>query len=429
MHLHAWIAGVGLMATANAVLLPPDFSIADDTVATLPVPTEIDPDIALSKVPATQTVNLRCPGCFQIGRKHQKEIPSHLKLDFSIESTDGAERLALNGYELYPHPDPIRNILWAPVLPDMTSRRVGSPPRFKGGPNRPLRNQPLGFSMQTGAVTTDDDDDDLKLISVDIQIMQVGDVFVDHIPKVQVKLVKTPSGKLAIGTIDTVGVRFEAEHALTAQKECSTTLCRWKALFFDKFSKIFFSKGCGGSPPPSRHGGPPPPHHSGPPPLPHHSGPPSLPHHSGLPPPPPPPPHHGGPRPHHHHEGEHRHGHGHGHGPHHMGHSHGWAHGVEMVLTRIMFPLLIGIVAGISASIIGMMFGTFVVFVWRTFFRRRSSRSSHRCRYAHKAAKYESAVDEEKSGLLADQAEAEAPPVYMDSHLAASEDKKLETGA
>ncbi|KAI0111076.1 hypothetical protein GGR51DRAFT_508798 [Nemania sp. FL0031] len=415
MHLQSLIAGVGLVATTNALLVPPEFSITDDAVATLPVPIEIDADVAVSQVPDTQTVMMPCPGCLQLGRKHHKEIPSHLKLDFSIESTDGADRLTLNGYELYPHPDPLRNILKAPVLPDMASRRVGAPPRFRGGPNRPQRNRPLGFSMETGAVATDDDED-LQLISVKLQIIEVGNVFVDGIPMVQVKLVKTPSGKLAIGTIDAVRAanpQFKPEDDMRMQmhKECASTLCKWKALFYEKLSHIFALKGCGSSshrPPPPHHGGLPPP----PPP-------PSFPHHG---PPPPPPPHR-----HHHHDGEHRHGHGPR--PSHMGHGHGWGHGAGMFVTRILFPVLIGIVAGISASIIGMMIGTFVVFIWRTFFRRHSPRSSHRCRYAHKAARSEAAADEEKSGLLADQEGVEAPPAYVESNVVVTDDKKPEDEA
>lgn len=73
---------------------------------------------------------------------------------------------------------------------------------------------------------------------------------------------------------------------------------------------------------------------------------------------------------------------------------------------------------------IGIMVGTFVVFLWRLLFRRSYSRSSHRCRYAHKAAESEDAVDEEKSGLLNESEQAEAPPAYAEAGLAIPEDKK-----
>ncbi|GAP87212.1 hypothetical protein SAMD00023353_2300500 [Rosellinia necatrix] len=375
MHLRSFIAGVGLVATTNALLLPPDFTIADDAITTLPVPTEVDVDVAISELSEIRTLKLDCPGCLQYGRRHRKEVPSHLKLDFSIESADGADRLVLNGYELYPHSNPLRDVLTAPVLPNMADRRVGTPPRFRGGLDRPQKNQPLGFAMESSLVATDDDED-LQLISVEIQIIEVGNVFIQQIPNVQVKLVKTPSGKLAIAAIDTIGFQPPPMDDTKKQKECSTTICKWKALFFEKLAQIF-SKGCGSQ-------GPPPPHP--------------------------------------HHDGEHHHGHGHGPHPHphphHMGHGSAWGHGLRVFVTHILFPLLIGIVAGISASIIGMMVGTLIVFLWRTFFRRHGSQRSHGCRFAHKAPKNERAADEEKSGLLNDQEEVEAPPAYVDANVA-----------
>lgn len=380
MHLRSLLAGVGLVATANALLLPPVFNEADEVVTTLPVPIEVDADLAIAKVPESQTVNLECPGCLQFGRKHRKEIPSHLQLEFRIESLRDTDRLTLNGYELYPKADPLRNTLTAPVLPNLVNRRKGGgPPHLRGGPNRPYKNQPLGFAMETGAVATDDDED-LQLINVEVQIIEVGNVFIEGIPNVQVKLVKTPTGKLAIGTIDTISFQSRPTDGGGKEKECSTTLCKWKAIFFQKLYRIF--KGCDKS--------------------------------------------QGGRPPHAHEHGEHRHGHG----PHahHMGQRHGWGHGLRIIVTHVLFPILIGIVAGISASIIGMMFGTLIVLLWRTFFRRSGSKSSHRCRYAHKASKDESAIPEEKSGLLNEQEDVEAPPAYMEATPAIT-DKKSENEA
>ncbi|KAI8623134.1 hypothetical protein F5Y19DRAFT_459648 [Xylariaceae sp. FL1651] len=385
MHLQSLIAAVGLVATANALLLPPDLPISDnDAISTLPVPTDVDVDVQISKAPETQTLALKCPGCirrkpFNNKAKHHKEIPSHLTLDFSIESTDGADRLTVNGYELYPNPDPLRETLTAAVQPDMSNRRMGNPMRVKGkGKDKikphPQNIQPLGFGTQVQTVHTDDDDD-LQLVSVEIQIIEVGNVFVDGIPNVQVKLVKTPSGKLAIGTIDVTDM--SAGNPMDKQKECSTMLCRWKALFFEKLSKLRFMKGCGGN-------------RGQRPPFPHHG------------------------------QGPH---------PHHMKPKHRWGQIFMTIASHILLPVLIGILAGVSASIIGMMAGTFAVFIWRMFYRRSGSRSSHRCRYAHKAAKEEIAVDGEKSGLMADQEEVEAPPAYVEAGLAAAEDKKPENEA
>ncbi|KAI1181145.1 hypothetical protein F4777DRAFT_526064 [Nemania sp. FL0916] len=381
MHLRSFIAGVGLAVATGAILLPPDFTIAGDTVKTLPVPTEIDTDAALSKVPDSLTLDLECPGCLRFRRKHGKEIPSHLKLDFRVESADGAaDRFTLNGIELYPNPDPDSlHSLSAPVIPDMAGRRLGHPPRLRGGPNRPRGSQVLSFAMEMGEVATNNDED-LQLINLEIQIMGVGKAFIKDIPNIDAKLVKSPSGKLAIGTIGTTPSRTDA---IDKQIDyCSTRLCRWKALFFDKLTRLLSLKGCGGSK--AAHG------------------------------------------PQGHQHGEHRHGHGHS--AHQMGQKHSSVHTIAIIAIRILLPILIGIMAGISASIIGLVAGTLIVFVWRLLFRR-GAQHSHMCRAAREAAELENAADEEKSGLLDGQEQVEAPPAYVESNVTVPEEKKPETEA
>ncbi|KAI1815606.1 hypothetical protein GGS20DRAFT_542518 [Poronia punctata] len=384
MQLHSFVAAVGLAASSNALLLPPDLSMTDgDTISTLPVTTEVDVDAAIAQLPETRTLALKCPGCLRRGPNPlaRTEIPSHLKLDFAVDSTGDADRLTVNGYELYPNPDPVTNTLVAPVVPDFADRHIGVPPLLRGGKNRPLRNRPLGFGMQTQTVATDEDHD-MKLVNIEIQIIEVGNVFMETIPNVQVKLITSQSGKLGIGAIDTIDAK--PTEAGKTQKTCNTTLCKWKTLFFEKLSHVFAFKGCGGSKAGSQSG----PHHD-------------MHHHAGTV--------------------------GHNH---HMGQKHQWGTIFMAFVSHILLPVLVGIVAGISASIIGMMVGTFVVFVWRTFFRRSGSRSSHRCRYARKVAKRENTVaEDEKSGLMENQEDVEAPPAYMDEGVAAADIKKPEDAA
>ncbi|KAI0400051.1 hypothetical protein F4802DRAFT_586611 [Xylaria palmicola] len=246
MHLHSFIAGVGLAATTNALLLPPDVHFADDTITTLPVPVKSDVDAVLDAVPDTITLDLECPGCHPFGRKHHhhKEIPSHLKLDFSIEPTDGPDRLTLNGFELYPNLDPLRSALMAPVIPDMAHRRMGVPPHVRGGPKRPQKVQPLGFGVERVAMTTDDED--MQLISIKLQFLQVGDSFVEGIPDVQVDLVKSPSGKLAIGAVQAVGPKIE--EAVEGQMDCSSMYCELNESYKQRVSEVAetFSQTCMG---------------------------------------------------------------------------------------------------------------------------------------------------------------------------------------
>ncbi|KAI0192793.1 hypothetical protein F4808DRAFT_364890 [Astrocystis sublimbata] len=370
MQLPSLVAAAGLVAAATALLLPPDLPVAnDDSITTLPVPTNINEKIdpAVLSAAMSQTIDLNCPGCLQFGRKHFKEIPSHLKLTFDIENTDGPDgpdRLTLNGYELYPNSVPFQDTLTAPVLPNVIARRTGGP-RFRGGLDRPVKNQPLGFAMGT-RVEAINEDSNVTLINVEVQIIQVGDMFIPSIPNVQLKLLKSPIGKLAIGSFIKTGP------TTGSNTECATKLCRWKALFFEKLSSLV--KGCRGS---QRH-------------------------QSAQP--------------------------GHSHGPHHMSQGYSWRHAFMVFVTHILFPIMIGIVAGISASLIGMLVGTLIVFLWRTFVRRGACKNSHRCRYARKAASHERAVDEEKSGLLDAQEDLEAPPAYIESTTTTIvvDDKKLE---
>ncbi|KAI1076964.1 hypothetical protein F5B20DRAFT_299999 [Whalleya microplaca] len=381
MQLRSIIAAAGLaVTTTNAFLLPPEISESDnDIVTTLPVPVEVD--VAIPKIVQAQSLKLNCPGC-PIRLPHWKghdgepkittDIPSHLELDFSVEISDEADRLMLNGFELYPNSDPFRNTLTAAVRPDVAHRR----PHFKGPKSQPV--QTLGFGMQTRPVAKNEEDA-LELVMIELDIIEVGDVFVDGIPIVQVKLVKTTSGKLMIGDIETTPSETMQKNPMDKQEECTTQLCKWRAVILQKLASLRTYKGCGGRP--------------------------AVPkvdeqqvddgNHVEY--------------------------------PHKQKHS--WGQLFKNVASHILLPIAIGIVAGVMASIIGMMVGTLLVFLWRTFVRRGGSRRHHRHGSCHKAAHREVAVEDEKSGLMAHQEEIEAPPSYVEADVEAVGDKKPESDA
>lgn len=209
MQLTSILAAAGLaVVTTNALLLPPDVAESDnDMVTTLPIPVEAN--VNIPKIAEAQSLKLKCPGCPVRIPHHGKvkvtnSIPSHLELDFSIEASDSADRLMLNGYELYPKADPFQNnrILTAAVRPDFTDRRMGRPHHFKGP--QPQAIQPLGFGLQTGTTPSPEGEEALELVQVELDIIEVGDVFVSGIPNVQLTMVKTPTGKLMIADIKTV---------------------------------------------------------------------------------------------------------------------------------------------------------------------------------------------------------------------------------
>lgn len=170
------------------------------------------------------------------------DIPSHLELDFGIVPSDNADRLMLNGFELFPNPDPLRNTLTAAVRPDVLHRQMKKRPHFKGP-----KPQTLGFGMQTRPVAKNEEDA-LELIEIKLDIIEVGDVFVDGIPNLQVNVVKTPTGKLMLGEIKTIDSETSQSNPMDKQEECTTLLCKWKAVIMQKLAGLRFHKGCGGRP-------------------------------------------------------------------------------------------------------------------------------------------------------------------------------------
>ncbi|KAI1337100.1 hypothetical protein F5Y15DRAFT_161207 [Xylariaceae sp. FL0016] len=381
MQLTSLIAAAGLAASTGALLLPPEISASDnDIISTLPIPAETD--VEFPNIADTQSLDLKCPGCVvSVGKDDTaftNTIPSHLKLDFTIEAAEGTDRLLLNGFELYPspHPEDVGG-LSARVQADIPNRR---PTHFKGMPNTG-KVQSLGYGLQTQSVPTTEDDA-LELVMVELQIIQVGMVFADGIPNVQVKLVKTPSGKLMIGAIDTMDSQTLQKSPMDKQEECTTMLCKWKAIIMQKIAQLRAMQGCGG-----RTG--------------HMSAGMRKPAHQGQ-------------RPYHHEQHNNR-----------MGHL------FRNIVYHILLPVAVGVVVGVTASILGMMVGTFIVFLWRTFVRRDSCQ--RRNKYAHgrchKAAQHDAAVDDEKSGLMAYHEDADIPPAYVESGIVASDEKRPESEA
>ncbi|KAI0602770.1 hypothetical protein F4775DRAFT_535620 [Biscogniauxia sp. FL1348] len=378
MQLQSILAAAGLAASTQALLLPPEISASEnDMVTTLPVPTDANLDIPM--IAESQSLKLKCPGCPVRLPHHWKghseeeristHIPSHLTLDFKVDSSESVDRLLLNGFELYPNSNPFGNVLTAALQPDVPDRRKKLPSHFKGP--RPLNIQPLGFGLQTTPVLTSDEDA-LELVNVELQIIEVGNVFVDGIPNVQVKLVKTPAGKLMIGAVETIDSETP-QNPMDKQEECATMLCKWKAMVMQKISELRKSKGCGRF----------------------------------------------------------------------KGHSQSEGatsddsqrkHRLELLIkntfSHILVPIVIGIMAGVTAGMLGMLVGTFIVFLWHTFVRRpaicRRNRAHGHC---HKATREEAAVAGEKSGLMENQEEVDVespPPSYVESGVIAVDAKQPE---
>lgn len=359
----------GLLAAtvANAFLLPPELSEAD---------IHIIEDYAVPRVADSQLVKIDCPGCPALVEGHHgleiQNKKNHLEMSFSIDHLPDFDRLLLNGMELYPSPDPFTEVLTATQVLDQLAKRH----------RRPHHDSPVALPLDYSAMirpTTKDAESQLELITIDLQVMGVGGMLVDGIPELSVKLLKDPSGRLAIGSIDTT-----AAPATEAEREaCKTVVCQWLAAVKEQFRRIKAAKPCHGKP---------------------GSGavvPSTFPSHG---------------RPHHGHQP-------HPHGDWRQAHRHerSWRQLFKSIFSHILLPVLIGIVAGVSVSLIGMAVGTLVVGVWRTVFRRSSSNHHHRRHHSghHKAVQKEAVVDEEKSGLMENQ---DLPPSYEDGEDAKKTD-------
>ena len=115
----------------------------------------------------------------------------------------------------------------------------------------------------------------------------------------------------------------------------------------------------------------------------------------------------------------------------HDGPKHSWGHLLKNIATHILLPVAIGILAGVTASILGMMVGTFLVYLWRTFVRRPSrARRHHGARgHDHKAGHSEAVAEDEKTGLMAHEEVVDCPPAYVEEGIVATDDKKAEDSA
>ncbi|KAK3693788.1 hypothetical protein B0T22DRAFT_370905 [Podospora appendiculata] len=361
----------------------------------------IEPDaihvVIQGDLPKTQVVKLACPGCpILVKGRHGNEgkvltdKPNHLELAFTFAD----DVVLVNGYELYPHDKPSLNSLWAPQVADTKPHKETYPMPHHGDHghndddndehphhrrprpqslNHRILAQKLGFGSQIK--THLPDDDHRTLIEIDFQVFEVGTTFVDGIPAVHLKLVKDPAGKLVLANIETGTSQTLQKTPMDKQEECATLLCKWKALIQDKINRIKAAKGCHGkagakaAEKPSQEI--------------------SLdewePHNR---------PHHG-------------HGHGHGHDAAFRERHHSMGMLFRSIASHILLPILIGIIAGVSVSLVGMIVGTFIVSVWRTFIRKPSH--PHAGHSHHHAATKEAAVIEEKAGLMEHQ---DPPPSY-----------------
>jgi len=238
----------GLLAfPTNAFLIPPEVSDADVQVANT-----IESIVA--PVPDSQVVEVACPNCPVLvqGRRGQpiqlnSKRPTYLELTFSVDHLPDHDRLLVNGFELYPSGDPLRETLLAPqIIGRKEKRHDGDHEHHKDGMRghrkgtQQLVPQPqrLGFGLHIGPAQKADDSD-FEVVEVELQIIEVGSTFIDNIPNVKVKLVQDSEGRILMAQI----AKGEPKKLIQspngdAVEECTTMLCQWLAALREKLKNV-----------------------------------------------------------------------------------------------------------------------------------------------------------------------------------------------
>jgi len=233
------VAAAGL-AVAHAFVVVPDISLIDkDLFNALPVEAPFTAD--------HQSLPLACPGCpllrpgkaGKAGKKHPgADVANHLDLDFTVDHQPAGDRLLLNGFELYPNADPWHGALTAPQVADVSTKHHH--PVHKPA----AHDVQLGYSLAVRPMPKEDAAQQLQLIDVELQIIEIGNYFVDGVPTVKVGLLKSPGGELMIARVDTAAPAAVPDRA----GDCETLVCRWKAMVHDRLEalKKFKKHRCGG---------------------------------------------------------------------------------------------------------------------------------------------------------------------------------------
>jgi len=345
----------------TSFLIPPPISKTDiDIVNALP--------FEIAAEGASSIVDLKCNGCpiaissVIDGKTYWlKRVESSLQLNYTIEqNANTPDQLLINGIVVYPGG-------LAGTEPFRATQNFD-----QCGPFDTISDVQLGYELSILPIKKDADS--LELISVYLHIFEVADKFVDGIDAVELQLLKTPSGKLMIGSYTLEQSPTSLSMGIADEdKDCTSMLCKWRAIIADKLNHLKPKLGCGKGKG-NKNG--------------HHKG-------QGR-------PHVNGGRPysysdrrHHRHRGLVR-----------------FFHMLRTVAIHVLIPVFIGIGAGLAASVIGMFMGHLVVVVWRAI---RGGRPSYIL------VGQEEAADEEDKAI-----DPRGPPPVYEDIVVESENPKIE---
>lgn len=289
----------GFVAASQAIVLPPISSTDFEPFAA---------PVGGAEEVGGITLNLPCKSCpFQTGSDAYgptwaEGIESELRLDFFIEQGDTGI-LTLNGVQIYP----------TPIIPSATIAALQT-----ASDGREPAYVVLGYELLSKPVASSKQDE-LDLVAIRLQIFEIGDRFVDGLESVEVRILKTPSGRLVAVKLD------RAPTTNAGGKDCASFICKVKSMMATKLDAIKSIKlGTGCPKAAAKHAG---------------KG-----SHKGN---------HGN-RPHHKQRGFRK-----------------FLHAMKSIALHVLIPVFIGIAVGLAASMIGMVVGHAVVLIWRTFHGRR----------------------------------------------------------
>jgi len=356
-------AAAALTAVSQAFLLPPTINAADsEIVKTLPFDVAADID--------GRVVTIDCPGCPVLvedlqGHKEYTTAPIESLLRFNFSLSHGeTDHLMVNGRQIYPLDITSPDFTEALTADQLVKTREGT----WNYASTPL----LGFGLTASSpVASSSNSDPMRLTEVRLEVVEVAGRFMSGFPIIEIKLLETPSGKLMIGDATII------ENVTTPGQECTSILCKWRAIIAEKVGQL--KKGCGGKRPANGVA----------------ATSPTIPmvkpfHHGGG-------GHHGAHRPHRHH---------------HMRHGR-FAKFLRSLVFHVFIPIIIGVCVGITASIVGMIVGHLAIFIWRILFRRGDSSRRVICRFSEETISVSKSDDDESKGLMEEN--EISPPVYEDA--------------
>lgn len=369
-------AVAALAAVGHTFLIPPSITPTDnEVIKTLPFDAQAVVDGRL--------ISIVCPGCpvdvtnlEGVTKSATSRVDSKLLFNFSIEQSD-ADHLILNGFQLYPV-DPSSQSFMEPLTADQLVETSEGNWNYAATPK-------LGYALSIQHPETPNGE--LGLVALRLEIIELGRTFMTGFPIIDVKLLETTSGKLMIGD---VAVKEAEAASPESDQECTTIVCKWRAIIAAKIAKFkgMKGKGCGGkarpkhgssSTTPTIKGGP-------------------ITHVKPI--------NHGHPRPAHGAHWTHRHHRHHRHG--------GFARVLRGIVFHVFIPIMIGVVVGIMASIVGMVVGHIAIFIWRMLFRRGQRLEYHRFQHVESMSQ----DDEDSKSLLRHDnppPEYEEAPAYEDA--------------